>query len=128
MRARPEADAHALADRWHLYVAECSDLTLYVGIAKDVAARLECHNAGRGAKYTRTRRPVRLVYSETVGEHADALRREREVKRWSRPDRVRRLALGVAPRIAPGRRSTPKQARGRTRGSSKASRSSGRAA
>jgi putative endonuclease len=86
---------------WRLYVLECADGTLYVGIAKDVARRLACHESGRGARYTRTRRPVRLVYSEPAGDHASALRRERRVKRWSRPGKVERLGLAVPRRLGP---------------------------
>ena len=88
---------------WFLYVAECADLTLYVGIAKDVAARLEVHNAGRGARYTRTRRPVRLVYTERLGDVGAALRREREIKRWSRPQKVAKLGLGCVERLRASR-------------------------
>ena len=86
-------------ETWSVYVAECSDGTLYVGIARDVAARLAAHNAGRGARYTRTRRPVRLVHSETWPDLRSAMRREREIKGWSRPAKVQRLGLaerGVA--------------------------------
>ncbi len=90
---------------WFLYVAECADRTLYVGIAKNVEARLACHNSGRGAKYTRTRGPVRLVYSEKLADVGAALRREREVKRWSRPKKVAKLALASPPRLAPERKS-----------------------
>ncbi len=85
---------------WFLYVAECADGTLYVGIAKDVEARLAVHNAGRGARYTRTRRPVRLVHSEKLPDIGSALRREREIKKWSRPLKVKRLGLSVPGRLA----------------------------
>ena len=86
---------------WFLYVAECADRTLYVGIAKNVKARIACHNSGRGAKYTRTRTPVRLIYSEKLADVGSALRREREVKRWSRPKKVARLSLASPPRLSP---------------------------
>ncbi len=90
-------------DIWSLYVALCADGTLYVGIAKDVDARIKVHNSGRGARYTSRRRPVRLVYTETVGTVGDALRREREIKRWSRPKKVTRLGLDCAERVSPRR-------------------------
>jgi putative endonuclease len=93
---------------WFLYVAECADRTLYVGIAKNVETRIACHNSGRGAKYTRTRGPVRMVYSEKLADVGSALRREREVKRWSRPKKVAELALASPPRLT---RLTPKRAR-----------------
>ncbi|QYZ67824.1 MAG: hypothetical protein OI74_02740 [Gammaproteobacteria bacterium (ex Lamellibrachia satsuma)] len=70
-------------DAWYVYILRCGDGTLYTGIAKDVAARVEKHNSGQGAKYTRGRLPVELLYTESVGPHGDALRREMEIKRMS---------------------------------------------
>jgi len=101
---------------WFLYVAECSDGTLYVGIAKCVEARIACHNSGRGAKYTRTRRPVRLVYSEKLVDVGAALRREREIKRWSRPKKISELGLANPPRLG------PKPVRSRNRSTGRAGR------
>ena len=66
---------------WHVYVVRCADRTLYTGVAKDLAARLVAHNAGRGAKYTRGRLPVELVYRETVATRGAALKRELAIKR-----------------------------------------------
>jgi len=73
-----------------VYIVQCADGTLYTGWAMDVLARVKTHNDGRGAKYTQARRPVCLVYSETWPSRADAMRREREIKRWPR---ARKLAL-----------------------------------
>ena len=69
---------------WHVYIIQCVDRSLYTGVAKDVEARVERHNQGSGAKYTRGRRPVELVYQEPVGDQAAALRRERVIKRMER--------------------------------------------
>ncbi len=66
---------------WSVYMVECADGTLYTGISTDVSARLAAHNAGRGAKYTRGRTPVRLVYQEAVASRSAALARERALKR-----------------------------------------------
>lgn len=66
---------------WHVYIVECADGSLYTGIALDVPARLARHNRGRGAKYTRGRRPVRLVYQEPADGRGSALRREQLIKR-----------------------------------------------
>lgn len=66
---------------WTVYIVRCSDQTLYTGVALDVDARLEQHNAGRGAKYTRSRRPVQLVYREWAADRSAALRREIAIKR-----------------------------------------------
>ncbi len=73
-----------------VYIALCADGTLYTGWTVDVAARIKTHNAGRGARYTRARRPVQLVYSEACPTRAAAMQREREIKRWPR---ARKLAL-----------------------------------
>lgn len=69
---------------WHVYIIQCIDNSLYTGVAKDVVARVEKHNAGSGAKYTRGRRPVKLVYQETVADQSAALRRELVIKRMER--------------------------------------------
>ena len=65
---------------WLLYILRCGDGSLYTGIAVDVQARLLMHRSGKGAKYTRGRGPLELVYTEVCGSHSDALRRELEVK------------------------------------------------
>lgn len=69
---------------WFVYIVRCADRTLYTGVAKDLAGRIEAHNAGQGAKYTRSRLPVRLVYSEEAADRGAALRREHAIKRLSR--------------------------------------------
>ena len=69
---------------WHVYIVQCADQTLYTGVAKDVSARVDQHNAGCGAKYTRGRRPVELVYQERVVDQSAALRREFRIKRMER--------------------------------------------
>jgi predicted GIY-YIG superfamily endonuclease len=69
---------------WYLYILRCADGTLYTGITPDVEKRLEAHRSGKGAKYTRGRSPLELVYQETCGSHSDALKREAAVKKLSR--------------------------------------------
>ena len=66
---------------WYVYLLECADGTLYTGISVDPERRLRQHNAGRGARYTRTRRPVRLLGSVAVCGRGEALRLEKRVKR-----------------------------------------------
>ena len=66
---------------WTVYIVRCNDDSLYTGVAKSVLPRIAQHNAGAGAKYTRSRRPVTLVYSETLADQGTALRREFEIKR-----------------------------------------------
>ena len=70
--------------QWYLYILRCKDNTLYTGITTDVEKRLEAHRSGKGAKYTRGRAPLELVYRENCGSHSDALKREAEVKKLSR--------------------------------------------
>ena len=67
-----------------VYIVRCADGTLYTGYARDPSAREKVHNEGRGARYTCGRRPVHLVYSQAFSTRSDALKREYEVKRWSR--------------------------------------------
>lgn len=74
-------------DGWYLYILRCKDGTLYTGIAVDVQARLEQHRCGKGAKYTRGRSPLELVYTEQCATHSDALKREIAVKRLNRAEK-----------------------------------------
>jgi len=75
---------YTLAPVHFVYIVRCADGTLYTGYARDPFARERVHNAGRGARYTRGRRPVALVYLEPFRTRSGALRREYELKRWSR--------------------------------------------
>jgi len=70
--------------RCYCYIVECSDGTYYTGWAIDPEKRVAMHNKGRGAKYTRTRRPVRLVYVEQQPDQSTALKRERAIKKMKR--------------------------------------------
>ena len=72
---------------WYVYIVRCADRTLYTGVARDLAARLATHNAGRGAKYTRARLPVKLIYEEKVADRGAAQRREHAIKRLSRAEK-----------------------------------------
>ena len=72
---------------WYLYILRCGDGTLYTGITTDVEKRLETHRTGKGAKYTRGRLPLELVYRESCGSHSDALKREIAVKRMTRREK-----------------------------------------
>ena len=69
---------------WYLYILRCGDGTLYTGITTDVEKRLEVHRSGKGAKYTRGRAPLELVYREECGSHSDALKRESAIKKLTR--------------------------------------------
>lgn len=71
------------------YLARGSDGTLYAGSCVDVVAREARHNAGKGARYTRSRRPVRVVFWEEFATLSEARRREAEVKKWRRAEKER---------------------------------------
>jgi putative endonuclease len=73
---------------WVCYILQCADETLYCGIALDLDKRIAAHNAGEGAKYTRGRLPVRLVYSESCADKSAALKREIEIKKMSRATKL----------------------------------------
>ncbi|PIR49485.1 endonuclease [Candidatus Peregrinibacteria bacterium CG10_big_fil_rev_8_21_14_0_10_54_7] len=66
----------------YFYIARCADCSLYCGSCKDLQSREDTHNTGKGAKYTRSRRPVKISYSEEFPTLSEAMRREAEVKRW----------------------------------------------
>lgn len=73
-----------MESNWYLYILRCGDGTLYTGITTDVEKRLEAHSSGKGAKYTRGRQPLTLVYRESCGSHSQALKRELAVKKLNR--------------------------------------------
>ena len=77
---------------WHLYILRCGDGTLYTGIAVDVEKRFAAHSQGKGAKYTRGRGPLTLVYQQVCGDHSTALRRELEVKALTRQEKEALIA------------------------------------
>jgi len=66
-----------------VYILRCSDGSFYVGHSENVEERVVAHNNGRGAVWTTCRRPVRLVYRETCATEAGAVKRERQIKRWT---------------------------------------------
>jgi len=77
---------------YYVYIVQCADETLYTGIATELARRIEEHNhSDKGAKYTRARRPVTLVYHETFEDRSSASKREYEIKK--RMSRVQKLTL-----------------------------------
>lgn len=72
---------------YFFYLARCHDDSLYAGICKDLKERERKHNDGSGAKYTRSRRPIQFVYSETFATKSDAMKREAEVKKWKKEEK-----------------------------------------
>jgi putative endonuclease len=93
-----QQDASGDAQRWFVYMLECCDGTIYTGVTTDVTRRLQEHNgAARGAKYTRSRRPVRLLAAFPCTSRSLALREEIRIKRLSRRDKLQLIqdATGV---------------------------------
>ena len=80
---------------WYVYILLCGDGTLYTGITDDVERRLAAHRSGKGAKYTRGRGPLELVYTEAKPDKSAALRREIEIKRLTRLQKERLIADGT---------------------------------
>jgi putative endonuclease len=78
-----------------VYLLLCADDTIYTGWTFDVAQRVNAHQTGRGAKYTRTRCPVKLIYHERLPSRAAAMKRELEIKRWSRARKVALAERGI---------------------------------
>ncbi len=67
-----------------VYILRCSDNALYIGVTGDLDARLKRHNRGEGCTFTAIRTPVNVVYQESFATRAEAMKRERQIKRWTR--------------------------------------------
>jgi len=80
---------------WYVYILRCSDGSLYTGITNDLDARVSAHNSGSGAKYTSSRRPVILAYHEAAESKEAALKRELEIKRWSKKKKEELISEGA---------------------------------
>lgn len=78
---------------WVVYIVKCSDGTYYTGISNNVEARVGKHNTGKGAKYTRSRRPVELVWSEPAKDRSAASKRECTIKKMKRSDKIALISV-----------------------------------
>lgn len=81
-------------DSHFVYIVRCSDNSLYTGYTNNIEARINKHNAGKGAKYTKIRRPVVLVYQEMYETKSEALRREYEIKTFTRQRKLKLIEEG----------------------------------
>ncbi|MCY1591278.1 GIY-YIG nuclease family protein [Staphylococcus pettenkoferi] len=81
-------------DKHYVYIVKCKDDSLYTGYAKNVEQRVEKHNKGLGAKYTKVRRPVVLVYQEMYETKSEALKREYQIKQYSRNKKLALIKEG----------------------------------
>ncbi|MBQ7794866.1 MAG: GIY-YIG nuclease family protein [Clostridia bacterium] len=80
---------------YYTYLLECADGTLYCGYTTDVAERVKAHNSGKGAKYTKSRLPVKAVYSESFETKSEAMSREAKIKQLTREDKLK-LIKGIS--------------------------------
>jgi len=92
---------------WSVYIVRCCDGSLYTGVSNDVPARVQRHNDGKGARYTRSRRPVALVWRRRVKDKSAALRLEAALKKLSREQKVQLLKASARQRA---RRRAPSSA------------------
>ncbi|MBD3362367.1 GIY-YIG nuclease family protein [Candidatus Dojkabacteria bacterium] len=81
---------------YYLYILLCSDKSLYTGITNNIENRLQTHRDGEGSKYVRSRLPFRLIYTEKLENKSKALRRELEIKSWSREEKIKNLNLKLS--------------------------------
>ena len=82
---------------WFVYILRCGDGSLYTGCTDDVQRRLTAHRSGKGAKYTRSRLPVELVYQEAVPDRSAALRQEAAIKKLRRQEKLRLIEQAAEP-------------------------------
>ena len=79
---------------WFVYILRCRDSSLYTGVATDVARRFAEHRAGTGARYTRSHKPVKVVFRQRTASRSKALKREAEIKKWPRKQKLELIARG----------------------------------
>ena len=78
-----------MGTKYYTYILKCADHTLYCGYTSELEKRIETHNSGKGAKYTKARLPVELIYFEEFDTKSEALKRECEIKKLKREDKIR---------------------------------------
>ncbi|OGW92265.1 MAG: hypothetical protein A3G33_06600 [Omnitrophica bacterium RIFCSPLOWO2_12_FULL_44_17] len=88
MRVKEKKSRKKKKEKWYLYMLKCRDNSLYTGITKDLERRFKMHSEGKGARYTRTRRPLEMVYHETCKTRTAALIRECFIKALPKPKKL----------------------------------------
>ncbi len=78
---------------WFVYVLLCEGNSLYCGATNDLKKRFSDHKNGKGGRYTRSHKPLKLIYQETFNTQSEALKRERQIKGWTRDEKIRILNL-----------------------------------
>ena len=100
------------APKAYVYLLCCADGNFYIGTARDVAARVAVHNSGKGAKYTRPRRPVTMVFQEGPMTVSRALRREYQLKQLTRPQKEKLIAGELVVKLPRGKPRSGRKKRG----------------
>jgi putative endonuclease len=102
LNASASAEGDKVKDKGQpvVYILECADGTLYTGWTNDLEARLRAHNEGKGSRYTRSRRPLRLAYREEHPSRASARSREWEIKSWRRERKLKLIASSGKDKIS----------------------------
>lgn len=93
MGAQPQAEYNT--SMWFIYILLCRDKSLYTGVTNNLEKRLAAHKSGTASAYTTSHKPVRIIYTETVGTKSEALKREYEIKSWSREKKINTLHLST---------------------------------
>ena len=94
MQAKEKAGRkRKIKENWFLYILRCQDGSFYTGVTNDIERRVKMHNSGRASRYTRSRRPVELLYQETCGSRTQALVRECFVKTYTRQQKEKLIAV-----------------------------------
>lgn len=84
-----------ISKKYYTYLLQCKDKSLYCGYTDDLEKRLKVHNSGKGAKYTKSRLPCTLVYSEEFRDKNEAMKREREIKKLQRAEKLKLIGKKV---------------------------------
>jgi len=93
LHSRPLKKSSRPPTRWLVYLLRCRDGSLYTGITNDLPKRLKAHAAGKASRYTRSRLPVTLAYTEPQASHSTALKREAAIKKLTRPQKDRLILM-----------------------------------
>ena len=80
---------------WYIYILLCSDNSLYTGSTNDISKRFLAHQNGKGAAYTRSHKPLKVIHQEEFKTKSEALKREIKIKRWSRAKKIKTFKLNI---------------------------------
>ena len=81
---------------WFIYIILCNDNSLYTGSTNNLTKRFQAHLSGTGASYTRSHKPLKIIYTETFATRSESLKREIEIKSWNRAQKIKNLNLNLS--------------------------------